>query len=228
MCQGLIPQNTPSSDYDQSYTMAHRYYCVETCALRKDICYKAVLIKIEMVDWEVRNGLVKDRKFALSQEIKELLENYHIKISIKAMDIVHDRSIWTDKFRNSKDFNEVSQKIIDTIRSKGIFTYGIWKYFNKQKIRWDHTVPTSVIIDKILSLYDSKSLTFEAFSSIVQDAGFITIITEDEDKKLNELGLRQKMPADWDLNGATNAFARYDKAGIEIFEDKDLSASDRV
>lgn len=175
-----------------------------------------------MVDWEVRNGLVKDRKFALSQEIKELLENYHIKISIEAMEKVHDGSIWTDKFRNSKDFNDVSQKIIDTIQGEGIFTYGMWKYFNKQKIRWDHTVPTSVIIDKILRLYDSKSLTFEAFSSIVEDAGFITIITKEEDDALNGLGLRQKMPDDWELNGANNAFARYDKAGIRIFENKDL------
>ena len=179
-----------------------------------------------MVDWEVNNGLVKDRKSALSQEIKELLENYHIKISNEAMEKVRDGSIWTDKFRKSKNFNDVSQTIIDTILGDGIFTYGIWKYFNKQEIRWDHTVPTSVMIDKILSLYYSKSLTFETFSSMVQDAGFITIITENEDKELNKFGLRQKMPDDWDLNGANNAFARYDKVGIKIYEDKDLLDSD--
>lgn len=40
---------------------------------------------------------------------------------------------------------------------------------------------------------------------------WVTTIHDDENKLLGKLGLRNKMPKDWD---GANIFARYEKAGI--------------
>ena len=196
--------------------MAQRNYSIQTAAVNKTICYEALLKKIDMVYWEKCVGLVENVNSALSQEIKELLENYHVKVSKEAMTKFNLGTAWTVSFRNSKNFNAVSTKIMNTIQSGGIFTSGIWRYLDKGEVRWEHSVPTTILVEEIIEMNNSGALNYNSFVNLVDKYGFVSIITADEDLRLNSAGLRQKMPSNWSIKNNDPAFARYYSVGITI------------
>lgn len=189
--------------------MAQRNYNIQTCSSDRRLCYEAVLKKIEMVKWENENNLIRHYKSGLSQEIKELLENYRVRVSDSANALLQDDSIWTEAFRNSNAFNQKSKEIKDIIKTGSPVSFGFWKYLNKNEVTWDHTVPTSVLVDRIIELDNAGNLSFESFSDLVEKYGFVTIITIEENDKLNENGLRQKMPDGWSFDSEADAYARY-------------------
>ncbi len=79
---------------------------------------------------------------------------------------------------------------------------------NEPSIRIEHVVPGNVYFDdvkKIKSLNDFKEI-FDVVS--------ICLVTEKEDEKLSQKGLRQKMPKGVDYK--IKPFARYEEAGIKI------------
>lgn len=198
--------------------MAHRYYNIPTC-LNRRLCFEALEKKIEMVTWELKIGLITNYQSGLSQEIKELLENHHVRVSKEAHIMLENDLIWQDWFKNSKDFKQKSSEIKEHIQDKIPFSYGIWKYLDKKKVTWDHTVPTTVLVNRIIELYKTNSLKYETYSKLVEKYGFVTIITkEKEDGKLNEKGYRQKMPEDWQFGPNADPFARYKELGIEVYE----------
>lgn len=190
-------------------SMAQRNYNIQTCSSDRRLCYEAVLKKIEMVKWENENNLIRHYKSGLSQEIKELLENYRVRVSDSANALLQDDSIWTEAFRNSNAFNQKSKEIKDIIKTGSPVSFGFWKYLNKNEVTWDHTVPTSVLVDRIIELDNAGNLSFESFSDLVEKYGFVTIITIEENDKLNENGLRQKMPDGWSFDSEADAYARY-------------------
>lgn len=73
----------------------------------------------------------------------------------------------------------------------------------------DHAVPVK-IIHKILR--QDLNPSEESIEKILQNYYTLGVITSDEDKSLNKLGLKSEMPKDWD---GMNVFARYEKAGIQ-------------
>ena len=162
-----------------------------------------------MVKWENENNLLSNYKSGLSQEIKELLENYRVRVSDSAKSLLQDGSIWTDDFKSSRTYIHKSQEIKDIIKNERPVSFGFWKYLNKEKVTWDHTVPTSVLVDRIIELDNAGNLSFESFSDLVEKYGFVTIITIEENDKLNENGLRQKMPDGWSFDSEADAYARY-------------------
>ena len=86
---------------------------------------------------------------------------------------------------------------------------------NKSKLTIEHAIPCSVLQKHIESSkrYQAESYLMQLFS-----AGVFTLcgITEEENQRLNKLGLRQKMPKQWSGSICRDAvLARYRDAEIE-------------
>jgi hypothetical protein len=74
----------------------------------------------------------------------------------------------------------------------------------------DHSVPVVVLREHILenrSLWEPQSL--EAFLESWYRRG---VLTKDQDRQLDEAGLRQRMPSGWTFGN--DPFARYTKVGL--------------
>lgn len=189
--------------------MAHRYYNITTCVANRKLCFEALRKKIEMVKWEHEHGLITNFESGLSQEIKELLENHIVRVSDEASALLQDGTIWAEWFKQSADFAEKSAAIKQAITSNEPINYGTWKYFNKDKVTWDHTVPTTVLVNRIIKLYDEGLLSVEAYSELVEKYGFVTLITKKENEALNKEHLRQSMPEGWEFGLDADPFCRY-------------------
>ncbi len=88
-----------------------------------------------------------------------------------------------------------------------------WKLRNSgAKLVHEHLVPKSVIIDRLMSL---KKPSRSSVKKILETLCIGVVVTTDEDRSLNALGLRSKMPDDWD---GKNPRARYEMAGLEIHD----------
>lgn len=85
-------------------------------------------------------------------------------------------------------------------RSKGI-----------KDLRHDHAVPRNLIVKMLLNL--KGRITPGRVRKILKKYCGAVIITKKDDIKLNKMGLRQKMPGDW--NGR-ELLARYKAASIRI------------
>lgn len=84
------------------------------------------------------------------------------------------------------------------------------KSYNTKGIKIEHVIPYN---DNNF-LTDVKNIkTFNDFKTIF-DVVCICLVTEDEDERLRNSGLRQKMP--YGVNYKVTPFARYDKAGVYI------------
>lgn len=81
-----------------------------------------------------------------------------------------------------------------------------------EKIIYDHAIPF-IYLQSILLDFNSPSL--QTIKGILLDYSVITLITKSEDNKLNRVGLRSKMPQDWD---GKNPLARYASVEIEILK----------
>ncbi|HIG58332.1 MAG TPA: hypothetical protein EYQ21_02875 [Flavobacteriales bacterium] len=76
----------------------------------------------------------------------------------------------------------------------------------------EHGVPVSYMNKLVLELTD---VTTENIAYIIAKWTTTSVITKEEDKRLNELKLYKTMPEDWD---GENKFARYEAAGIELID----------
>jgi hypothetical protein len=77
-----------------------------------------------------------------------------------------------------------------------------------QAVSYDHVIPMSIVADKLLT----GEISHGAIREILDKWVLACVITKDEDRHLDRLGLRQEMPRDWD---GADLFARYKAAGIE-------------
>jgi len=80
---------------------------------------------------------------------------------------------------------------------------------NFKDLRHEHVVPRREI-RKIL-LVEHKSPTYEEIREILSTFCLAIVVTKEEDARLNRMGLRSKMPDDWDCK---DRWARYKAAGI--------------
>jgi len=78
------------------------------------------------------------------------------------------------------------------------------------KLVYDHAIPFLYLQEKLLS---SGEISRESLRETLDRYTVACIITKEEDKKLNALGLNRKMPKDWDQS---DNLARYKYANIEI------------
>jgi hypothetical protein len=79
----------------------------------------------------------------------------------------------------------------------------------------DHVIPHVIILEKLLAL---NPVSIEGITDIIDRYYMICTITRDENKKLNDAGLKSKMPVGWEDVGVIRRFARYEHVGIEISE----------
>lgn len=81
---------------------------------------------------------------------------------------------------------------------------------NFKDLRHEHVVPRSELRKMLMKKL--RNLTPEEIHRILSTFCLAIIVTKEEDAKINKIGLRSKMPDDW--NGE-NPWARYVVAGIE-------------
>ena len=75
---------------------------------------------------------------------------------------------------------------------------------------YEHSVPASVIRKALLDSDRSASTA----QRILRNSGYVAVLLREENKKLQVIGLNQKMPIGWKLGDGPSA--RYRCAGIEI------------
>jgi hypothetical protein len=91
----------------------------------------------------------------------------------------------------------------------------------------DHIVPNLVLVTKAREMWERGIESKENYHKIKKNiarlykcCGKVVIITKEEDARLTQIGLKQKMPDDWGASdedwSKKNIFARYPKAGIKI------------
>jgi len=79
-------------------------------------------------------------------------------------------------------------------------------------LRHEHIVPRSIINKKLLEM---DAPTADIIFDLLEAYCIAIVVTLDEDKCLNKLGLRSKMPDDWD---EIDPWARHKKARIEVVD----------
>jgi hypothetical protein len=79
---------------------------------------------------------------------------------------------------------------------------------DEPSIRIEHVIPGQEYFDNV-----KKIISFDDFKEIF-DVVSVCLVTEKEDKKLSDAGLRQTMPPGIDYK--VNPFARYHSAGIKL------------
>ena len=72
---------------------------------------------------------------------------------------------------------------------------------------------TKYIQEPLEQLVVNNQLNYEKVFHTLNKYWFTCLITKEEDNRLNQLKLRNKMPVDWD---ELNIFARYFKANIKL------------
>lgn len=84
---------------------------------------------------------------------------------------------------------------------------------------YEHMIPKNIYQNEIFKLNIANKFTKDILFNILNKYWHIAIITKDQDKLLNDAGLRTKM---LDSNH-DNIFTRYDKVGIKVFSWNDLN-----
>lgn len=80
----------------------------------------------------------------------------------------------------------------------------------------EHVVPRKEILSKFdLRPVPRKVATERSVRSIFSRLCIWCIVTKEEDKRLNSLGLKSRMPDGWGKRGNTDIWARYRKAKIK-------------
>lgn len=79
----------------------------------------------------------------------------------------------------------------------------------RERLMKDHAIPVAVLRDM---LFDEQPNAIELIRSFMLRYYRFGIITEGEDHRLNEAGLRSRMPPDWAKDDSP--FSRYDDVGI--------------
>jgi len=73
----------------------------------------------------------------------------------------------------------------------------------------EHAVPMMVIVNMLM---DQDTLTLDFVKTILESFYRVCLVTKDEHRRLNKIGLVSRMPSDWNR---ADVWARYRRAGIE-------------
>ena len=94
--------------------------------------------------------------------------------------------------------------------AKKIDARGGWSYHQKAGLTYEHAVPLRILFDLLFECKEDE----ERIEQTIKKFFFITWVTDEEDYKLNQLGLRSKMPEGW--SSSMSPHARYEAAGISL------------
>ena len=90
---------------------------------------------------------------------------------------------------------------------------------DRKQLMHEHAVPKRVVVEMLFSL---KVPTESSVHTVLNHYCIGVVVTREEDAKLTQLGLRSRMPKDWD---GSDPWARYAKANIFVVRLKDNSAT---
>jgi len=81
----------------------------------------------------------------------------------------------------------------------------------------EHVVPIKAIVDILTDQYTNRKELFnrEFIRRVLDKCLWVVFITDEEDKRLNALGLKKTMPNGWNWE-ADSPFVRYDIAKIKV------------
>ena len=157
----------------------------------------------------------------LTAYLKELFENGWVLISNAAF------NIGPDIFKNIN-------------KNKG-FDSGKWSVKQYQLdeydfdrtgkgVIWEHVVPAKVLILHAYDLWEQGSFEVGDYQELKRKYGFVCVITKDENKRLNDKRLREKMPENfiWEKMNYDNPFARYFEAHINVIKPEGLNEKDII
>ena len=120
------------------------------------------------------------------------------------------------KYTLYNDEYSISEKALKRLNSDGIDlnqTYNRKKFYgSEQPYIYEHAIPASVIRKLLCNCKKNE------FENIFNNAGIVALILKEEDKKLNQCGLKSKMPEKWKIG--EDPKARYQYAGINISNEK--------
>ena len=85
-------------------------------------------------------------------------------------------------------------------------------------LSYEHTIPTSLYIDRLILLYKSDELTEQRFRKLV--SGINVCYMLNVDRATIDKRYRTQMPCGWDWGD--NPFARYDACGIKVWKGLNL------
>ena len=99
--------------------------------------------------------------------------------------------------------------------------YGKKAHPKYEKLINDHTIPGCVIVDYLLDT-NNDSWTEKSLADFIEKVSGIAIVTDDENKRLDDADLRSKLPAGTTLDDIVNGKAehtiRYKVAGFSVTE----------
>ena len=139
--------------------------------------------------------------------IKALLENQIVLISKEAYS-KYKECLFNEKLSKKANKEELIQLMLEH-KSQNI---EIALKTNAKYVCWEHIVPSVVLYNHLIAL-DDESID-KAIEYIIQNYGYVCIVTKEENKKLNDAHLQQNMPINWKFGD--NIFERYKQVGIEI------------
>ena len=146
--------------------------------------------------------------------VKVLLENGIVCISEDAYSQNSERKdLWKPNIAKSFISNVADSSIQNMISRKKQTEY-LQERINRSVYSWEHIVPTDVLVDLLLEFDKKGDLTDAIIERMINDYGYVCVITKAENTLLDSNKLRSNMPNSWVFG--KDAFDRYKSVGIKV------------
>ena len=117
------------------------------------------------------------------------------------------------KYSLANDYYYSTQFTIDQIKNKGLDISKRSIKTKKNKITYEHPIPSKVVFNLIMEAKNENEIT-----SILKNTDYIVILSHFEDNKLRKASLISSMPDNWKYGD--DIFARYKKVNINVLKKK--------
>ena len=117
------------------------------------------------------------------------------------------------KYSLANDYYHSTQFTINQIKNKGLDISKRSIKTKKNKITYEHPIPSKVVFNLIMGAKNENEIT-----SILKNTDYIVILSHFEDDKLRKVGLISSMPDNWKYGD--DIFARYKKVNINVLKKK--------
>ena len=165
--------------------------------LQKNI-YKVIVSIIET------NGILKKFEDKKNYGHDKIIDNSAIRYGILN---------YVAKYSLANNSYFITSKCYDQINNLGLLKEGKLlrsKKGSKNGFTFEHPVPSNVIADEVIKNIGNNNKIMK----ILRETDLVTVISYDENNKINKSGYRQEMPEDSLIQ--KDMFARYKLSGVEV------------
>jgi len=110
-------------------------------------------------------------------------------------------------------YSQYIRYALDEIADINFCTSEQAKGLKRKEVIYEHVVPHSIVMDKLLALNDLRN---EKIFKVIEKFYIVCAITKEEDKRLSAAGFRSKMPDGWNAD-TDSVYARYNAVGIVVY-----------